>query len=64
MLNIPLNNYLLAFRSEFYKDMDKQEFLDRQSEWSMLFLLDTDYRWLKTTIKINDWTVRVNDIQK
>lgn len=64
VLNIPLNNYLLAFRSEFYKDMDKQEFLDRQSEWSMLFLLDTDYRWLKTTIKINDWTVRVNDIQK
>lgn len=37
VVNIPLNNYLLAFRSEFHRDMDKQEFLDRESEWSMLF---------------------------
>lgn len=63
VVNIPLNNYLLLFRSEFHKDMDKQEFLDRQSEWSMLFFLDADHTWLKTTIKINDWTVRINEAE-
>ncbi len=64
VVNIPLNNYLLAFRSEFHRDMDKQEFLDRESEWSMLFFLDADHVWLKTEIKINDWVVRVNEIQE
>ena len=44
--------------------MDKQEFLDRESEWSMLFFLDADHVWLKTEIKINDWVVRVNEIQE
>ncbi|MCB6973921.1 MULTISPECIES: FimB/Mfa2 family fimbrial subunit [Butyricimonas] len=63
VVNIPLNNYLLLFRSEFHKDMDKQEFLDRRSEWSMLFFLDEDHTWLKTKIKINDWTVRINDAE-
>ena len=43
--------------------MDKQEFLDRRSEWSMLFFLDEDHTWLKTKIKINDWTVRINDAE-
>ncbi len=64
VVNIPLNNYLLAFRSEFHRDMDKQEFLDRESEWSMLFFLDANHVWLRTEIKINDWVVRVNEIQE
>ena len=63
VVNIPLNNYLLLFRSEFHRDMDKQEFLDRESEWSILFFLDADHTWLKTKIKINDWTVRINDAE-
>ena len=63
VVNIPLNNYLLLFRSEFHKDMDKQEFLDRESEWSMLFFLDENHTWLRTQIKINDWVVRINDAE-
>ncbi len=60
-VDIPLINYLLLLKSELYADMPSQEFLDRQSEWSMVFFLDRDHRWLKTYIKINDWTVRIND---
>ena len=41
--------------------MDPQEFLDRESEWSLFFFLDEDGAWIKTYIKINDWTVRLND---
>ena len=61
VINIPLNNYLLLLKSELYAQMDPQEFLDRESEWSLFFFLDEDGAWIKTYIKINDWTVRLND---
>ena len=61
VINIPLNNYLLLLKSELYAQMDSQEFLDRESEWSLFFFLDEDGAWIKTYIKINDWTVRLND---
>ncbi|MCQ4875625.1 FimB/Mfa2 family fimbrial subunit [Butyricimonas paravirosa] len=63
IVNIPLNNYLLLLKSDLYAKMDAQEFLDRESEWSMIFFLDADQMWLKTYIKINDWTVRINDAE-
>lgn len=63
VLDIPLINYLMLYRSELYSHMDKQEFLDRESRWSLLFLLNQNDRWYKTEIKVNDWTVRVNDIE-
>ena len=63
VVNIPLNNYLLLLRSDLYAEMDAQEFLDRESEWSMIFFLDSDQTWLRTYIKINDWTVRINDME-
>lgn len=61
-VNIPLNNYLLLLKSNLYAQMGEQEFLDRESEWSLVFFLDEDQKWIETYIKINDWTVRVNDI--
>lgn len=61
VVDIPLINYLLLLKSDLYADMPSQEFLDRQSEWSMVFFLDRNHRWLRTYIKINDWTVRIND---
>ncbi len=42
--------------------MGDQEYLDRQSRWNMLFFLDRDHLWLKTNIVVNDWRVRINDI--
>lgn len=62
-IDIPLNNYLLLLKSEAYSKMGSQEFLDRESRWNMLFFLDGNMRWIKTTIVINDWIVRINDIE-
>lgn len=64
IINIPLINYLLMLKSDLYASMDSQEFLDRESEWSMIFFLSPNLEWIKTYIKINDWTVRINDIRQ
>lgn len=63
IVNIPLNNYLLLLKSELYAKMKPQEFLDRESVWSMVFFLGSDMHWINTHIKINDWTVRINDAE-
>lgn len=63
VVNIPLIDYLLLLKSEHYKEMKHQEFLDRESEWSMIFFLDdSEKEWKDTYIVINDWVVRLNDI--
>lgn len=62
IINIPLNTYLLLLKSEIYKDMSAQEFLDRESVWSMVFFLDSNNRWINTHIVVNDWTVRLNHV--
>lgn len=61
IVNIPLNNYLLLLKSLQYADMGSQEFLDRESDWSLVFFLDTKHAWINTHIIINDWIVRFND---
>ncbi|WP_299220201.1 FimB/Mfa2 family fimbrial subunit [uncultured Alistipes sp.] len=61
IVEIPLIRYLLLCKSEYYAEMGSQEFLDRESEWSWIFFLGEDNLWLRTFIKINDWTVRIND---
>ena len=62
-IDIPLNNYLLLLKSQRYENMRAQEFLDRESRWSMVFFLDSNLRWISTTIVINDWVVRINDTE-
>lgn len=63
VINLPLNNYLLAMMSERYKDKyGKQEFLDRQSNWNMTFFMHDAHTWAKTRIVVNDWEVRVNEV--
>ena len=62
IVNIPLNDYLLLLKSDLYADMPAQEFLDRESEWSLIFFLDDNNLWLQTVIVINDWVVRLNNI--
>lgn len=62
IVNIPLNDYLLLLKSDLYADMPAQEFLDRESEWSLIFFLDDNNVWLQTVIVINDWVVRLNNI--
>lgn len=62
IVDIPLNNYLLLLKSEAYKEMPLQEYLDRESRWNMIFFLDRNHAWIETHIVINDWVVRLNDI--
>lgn len=63
IVDIPLNDYLLLLKSELYSKMKPQEFLDRESVWSMVFFLGSDMDWVRTHIKINDWIVRINNAE-
>ena len=61
VIDIPLNQYLLLLKSQQYDKMPSQEFLDRESNWSLIFFLDEGFRWSTIQIIINGWTVRLND---
>lgn len=60
VLSIPLNTYLQLLKSQLYEEMGPQEYLDRESEWTLIFFLDSGLRWINTRIVINDWVVRLN----
>lgn len=62
VIDIPLINYLALYKSERYADMPVQEFLDRESRWVMIFFLDRHWKWVKTQIVVNDWIVRINNV--
>ncbi len=62
VLAIPLVDYLLLLKSQQFQSMSSQEFLDRESRWSMLFFLDGGSHWISTQIIINNWIVRINNI--
>lgn len=61
VIQLPLIEYLKLLRMDQYTSMSDQEYLDRQDEYSLTFFLDKDMSWLKTTIIINGWTIRLND---
>ena len=65
VIDIPLNKYLLLMQSDRY-DMGDQEYLDRESRWTLFFFLknnDGNDSWLNTCIVVNDWVVRINDVE-
>ena len=62
VVSIPIVNYLLMLKSELYASMPPQEYLDRESSWSVIFFLDESNNWLQTKIIVNDWVVRLNDV--
>ncbi|WP_294631033.1 FimB/Mfa2 family fimbrial subunit [uncultured Bacteroides sp.] len=61
VIDFPLNEYLLLTRSEYYK-MGDQEYLDRESRWTLFFFLQNGI-WLKTRIVVNNWVVRINNAE-
>ena len=63
VLSIPLNEYLLLLKSDHFDKMGDQEFLDRESNWSLIFFLDDNHTWIRTHIVVNDWIVRINDTE-
>lgn len=62
VIDCPLDEYLLLMRSERFSEMGDQEYLDRESRWTLYFFLQ-EGSWLHTQIVVNDWVVRINDIE-
>lgn len=62
VVSIPLSEVLLLLKSERYSWMGNQEFLDRQSVWNLTFILTGDDYWTGASIIINNWVVRINNI--
>lgn len=63
VVRMPLINLLLLMKSDRYPDMDAQEFLDRESRWNVTFLIAGDDVWMRATIVVNDWIVRINNAE-
>lgn len=62
VLSIPLIDYALLVKGNYNRDMDDQEYLDRQDEYNMVFFLDNDGNWLSSSIIINSWRVVLSDV--
>lgn len=56
-----LNSYLELLRADHYSKYGKQEYLDREDEYNMIFFVDGNLSLLKGFILINDWKVQIND---
>ena len=64
VVRIPLLNILMLYKSDRYRTMPAQEFLDRESRWNITFFLTNESLWVRTKIVVNDWTVRMNYISE
>ena len=61
VLSIPLIDYALLVKGHYNRDMDNQEYLDRQDEYNMTFFLDENDHWVDSYIIINSWKVVLNN---
>lgn len=61
VLSIPLIDYALLVKGYYNQKMNDQEYLDRQDEYNMTFFLDSNDRWVSSTIIINGWKVVLSD---
>lgn len=60
LFSFPILDYFLAIKSQHLKDMDDQEFLDRQDAYSMTFFLQNG-KWVTAEIYINAWRVVIQN---
>ena len=63
IVDIDLNQYLLLLNDQQYGALGAQEFLDRESDWTLEFFLNENNIWIRTYIIVNDWVVRINDTE-
>lgn len=63
IIDIPLIDYLLLIRGfgDSWIKTD-QEFLDRQSRWTLMFFLQQGY-WATIRLSVNDWIVHVANLE-
>lgn len=57
VISIPLIDYALLVKGFYNREMDDQEYLDREDTYDMVFFLDEGDRWLDAYIYINSWKV-------
>ncbi|MCD8312701.1 MAG: FimB/Mfa2 family fimbrial subunit, partial [Bacteroidales bacterium] len=57
ILSIPLIDIVLMVKDFYNQDMSDQEYLDRQDEYSLVFFIDDEGRWVDSYIYINTWRV-------
>ena len=63
IVNIPLIRYLLlTFTPNTSWIRTHQEYLDRRSDWTLMFFLQ-EGKWVEATVSVNDWIVRVNEAE-
>ena len=55
--------YLNMLKQEHYKDMELQEYLDREDRYSMIFFVDENMALIKSVIQINGWVIQINDFE-
>lgn len=59
VLSVPIVDYALLVKGNYNRDMDDQEYLDRQDEYNMTFFVH-DGKWVSSQIIINSWRVVLN----
>lgn len=57
IIEIPVIDYFMMVKGEYYKNMTDDEFLDRQDDYSMTFFLKEDGSWYKAVVDILSWRV-------
>ena len=67
IVSIPLSQYALLVKGN-YKHPDgtpltNQEYLDYQDDYSMVFFLDENGRWVNTHIYINSWRIVLQNVE-
>ena len=61
--NLDMIKYLNMLKQEHYKDMELQEYLDREDRYSMIFFVDENMALIKSVIQINGWVIQLNDFE-
>ncbi len=68
IIDIPLIPYLMLSLPEIkeshkmYKNLQPQEYLDRENQWNLYFFLDENRAWVEARIVINNWEVRIDNV--
>lgn len=65
VFSIPVNKWIEALRSAKYRDMDMQEFLDRENDFELMVFLQDDGRggWVAVSVVINGWHIIDNGVE-
>ena len=60
VLSVPVVDYALLVKGNYNRQMEDQEYLDRQDEYNMTFFIHNG-QWISSSIIINSWRVVLNN---